>query len=108
MTLNVCRKSRRRSQRGAQVIEATLIAFPLFGLTFLLLDISWAIFQRATLQHAVREGVRYAITDRNDTGPCQDDSVKAVVKRNALGFLNASGPAATLHVHFIDPVSGAV
>ena len=83
-------RSRKSSQRGAEIIEVTLIAVPLFGLTFLLLDLSMAICLRSTFQHAVREGVRYAITGANDTGPCQDDSIKAVVKKNALGFLNSS------------------
>lgn len=99
---------RRAPQRGAQVVEASLILVPLFGITFLLLDLSMAIFVQSTFQHAVREGVRYAITGANDFGPCQDDSVKQVVKNNALGFLGSTAGAATIHVHFINPVTGAV
>ena len=101
-------RSRKSSQRGAEIIEVTLIAVPLFGLTFLLLDLSMAICLRSTFQHAVREGVRYAITGANDTGPCQDDSIKAVGKKNALGFLNSSAASAKIHVRFIDPVDGTV
>jgi len=100
--------SRRARTRGAQVIEVALIALPLFGMTFLLLDLSMAVFLRSTFQHAVREGARYAITGANDTGPCQDDSIKAVVKKSALGYLNPTSAAATLHVHFINPVDGSV
>ena len=102
------RASRRARQRGAEVLEAALIIVPLFGILFLTLDIAMVIFVRSTFQHAVREGVRYAITGANDTGPCQDDSIKAVVKKNALGFLNDPNAANKIHVHFQNAVSGAV
>ena len=101
-------RSRRSAQRGAQLVEVSLIAVMLFGLTFLILDLSMAIFLRSTFQHAVREGVRYAITGQNSPGPCQDDSIKNVVKSDALGFLTTTSGAATLHVHWINPVDGTV
>ena len=100
--------SRKSGQRGAEMIEVCLILVPLLGLTFLLLDLSMVIFLRSTFQHAVREGVRYAITGQNTTGPCQDDSIKTVVKANAIGFLNSAAATAQIHVHFIDPVDGSV
>src|SRR5262249_32220282 len=54
----------------------------------------------------VRTGVRYAITGQNTTGPCQDDSIKSVVKKNALGFLNNTPASSTIHVRWINPISG--
>jgi hypothetical protein len=75
-------------------------------LTFLMLDLSMVIFVRTTMQEAVREGVRYAITGRNTPGPGQDDSIKAIVKAHALGFLNSTTAAATIHVQFVNPNSG--
>lgn len=98
---------RRRSERGGETLETALIVLPLLGLTFLLVDISMAIFLRGTFQQAVREGVRYGITGANDVGPCQDDSVKAVVKKYSLGFLNGTA-ASTMHVHFMSPVTGGL
>jgi Flp pilus assembly protein TadG len=102
------RLTRRKNQRGNAVVEASFIAVPLFGLTFLLLDLTMAQFVKSTIQNAARQGVRYAITGANDVGPCQDDSIKAVVKSNAFGFLNSTSAAATIHVHWINPVTGAV
>lgn len=99
-------RSRRALQGGQEVIEASLILVPLFGLTFLLLDLCMAIFVQSTLQNAVRQGVRYAITGANNFGPCQDDSIKQVVKNNALGFLTPPAGAATIHVHWISPGGG--
>jgi hypothetical protein len=100
------RNSRRR---GAQMIEVALIVVPLFGLTFLSLDVSMVVFLRSTFQHAVREGVRYGITGYTpSSGTCQDDAIKAVVKKNAIGFLNNSPASSTIHVHFMSPVDGSV
>jgi Flp pilus assembly protein TadG len=97
---------KKSSCKGAEVIEVALIIVPLFGLVFLLLDLSMVIFLRSTFQHAVREGVRYGITGANDTGPCQDDSVKAIVKQRALGFLNSTSNTSKIHVRFSSPVTG--
>ncbi len=100
--------TRRSRQRGAEIIEVTYIVIPLFALTFLLLDLAMVVFLRSTFQHAVRTGVRYAITGQNGTGPCQDDSIKAIVQKNSLGFLNSTAASQTIHVHWIHPVTGAV
>ena len=98
---------RKARQKGAELLEASLIAVPLFGLTFLLVDLSMVIYLRSTFQQAVREGVRYAVTGQNTTGPCQDDSIKSVVKTNAGGWLTSSTAGATIHVHFMSPVDGS-
>lgn len=94
-------------QKGAELVEASLIAVPVLAVTFLLVDLSMVVYLRSTFQHAVREGVRYAVTGQNTSGPCQDDSIKTVVKSNAGGWLNATTPAATLHVRFLSPVDGS-
>jgi hypothetical protein len=99
---------RKHRQRGAELLETALILGPLLGITFLMLDLSMVICIRSTFQHAVREGVRYAITGQNTPGPCQDDSIKAFVKQNAIGFLNSTSASATMHVHWINPVDGSV
>jgi Flp pilus assembly protein TadG len=101
-------QTRNSRRRGAEIIEVTFIVVPLFAITFLLLDLAMAVFLRSTFQHAARQGARYAITGANDTGPCQDDSIKSVVKTSALGFLSQSPASATVHVHWINPVTGAV
>lgn len=98
---------RKARQKGAELLEAGLIAVPLFAITFLLLDLSMVIYLRSTFQQAVREGVRYAITGQNTTGPCQDDSIKSIVQTNASGWLNASPASAKIHVHFYSPVDGS-
>ncbi len=98
--------SRRIRERGSEPVEATLVIVPMLLITFLLLDLSMVIFLRTTMQEAVREGVRYAITGQNSPGPCQDDSIKSIVKTHALGFLKNSPASGTIHVQFVDSSTG--
>jgi Flp pilus assembly protein TadG len=83
-------------------VEAGLVLLPFFGLAFLAMDGAWAVFIKATLQHAVREGVRYAVTGQTQSGIGQIDSIKAVVKDSALGLLDTS-QAGKLFVRFLNP-----
>jgi Flp pilus assembly protein TadG len=86
---------KRKRRRGVEIIEFTLVLLPLLGFTFLLLDLGWVVYRRATLQFAVREGCRYAVTnqvrtdlkDANGNSYGMVDSVKAVVQSSAMGFL---------------------
>jgi len=103
----------RNAQRGVELIEFTLVLLPLLGFTFLLLDLGWAIYKRATLQFAVREGCRYAVTnqvqpltDANDNAYGMINSVKWVVQKRAMGLLGskATDPGyASIQVRFYNP-----
>jgi Flp pilus assembly protein TadG len=102
-------RSRMSGERGAEMVEVCLILTPLLLLTFLLLNLSMAIFLRSTFQQAVREGARYAITGQTTTPTtCQDTSIKTVVAQNAIGFLNTGQGAAAVHVRFRNPATGAI
>lgn len=92
----------RVQRRGAGIVELALILFPLMALFCAIVDISLAIFVRNTLQHAVREGVRYAVTSRVRTGMGHDDSIKAAVKDAAAGLLTGT-QASTIHVRYYVP-----
>jgi Flp pilus assembly protein TadG len=98
--------ARKSGERGSQVLEATLVFVPMLLMTYLMLDVSMVIFLRTTMQEAAREGARYAITGQNTTGPCQDDSIKTVVRAHAAGFLGSVAGAASVHVQFINPITG--
>lgn len=68
-------------------VESAMILAPLMALIFAFLDYGLAIFLQNTFQHAVREGVRYAVTYQVKAGMGHDASIKAVVSENAMGFL---------------------
>lgn len=93
----------RTGQRGSQVIELGLVLLPLCGFVFLILDVAWALFSKATLQNAVREGVRYAITSQTQTGLGQDASIKAVVQQNAMGLLSGTNGTSLVSVQYYLP-----
>src|SRR5271169_778686 len=90
-------RTRQKCRRGVELIEFTLVLLPMLAFIFLLLDLGWGIYKRATLQFAVREGCRYAVT--NQTQALKDangkaygiiDSVKWVVQQRAMGFLGST------------------
>jgi Flp pilus assembly protein TadG len=96
------------------MIEFTLTFLPMVAFILLLMDIGWAVFKRATLQFAVREGCRYAVTNQVQ-GALKDsgnkaygllDSVKWVVQSRALGFLGSKATDtgySLIQVRFYDP-----
>ena len=96
-------KKRTRAQRGSQTIEFGLVIVPLFAFMLLIMDISWAVFSKAALQHAVREGTRYAVTGQTMTGVGQDASIKSVVQQNAVGMLNGSSGASLIAIQYYTP-----
>lgn len=96
---------RRRKQKGNTFLEAALVLVPLLALIFAIVDYGLAIFVRSTLQHAVREGTRYAVTYRTMTGKGHDASIKAVVQRSAMGFLSGDEGTNRIFIRYYDPVT---
>jgi hypothetical protein len=99
---------RRKRQSGNQLVEVSLIFLPLLALLLALIDFSMALFLRATMQNAVREGVRYAVTYQTSGGLCQDASIKAVVKASAVGFLSDSSMDTKIKVRYYAPANLAL
>jgi Flp pilus assembly protein TadG len=98
-------------ERGSQVVEMAFVLLPLCAMVFLIMDMAWAFYVKATLQNAVREGVRYAITSQTMSGLGQDASIQAVVQTNAMGLLSGSAGAALINIQYylpntLTPVSG--
>jgi Flp pilus assembly protein TadG len=79
----------RRSRQGSLVIEGAFAILPMLALLFGILDIALAIFVRNTMEFAVRQGVRYAVTSQTMLGQGHDNSIKTVVDNNAMGLLRA-------------------
>jgi Flp pilus assembly protein TadG len=100
--LMAARPSDRR--RGSQFVEAGLMLLPFLALAFMTMDAGWALFVKATLQHAVREGVRYGVTGQVSGNNGQIASIEAVAVSQAMGLLSGS-QAGTLSVQFLDPIS---
>ena len=79
--------SRTHSRKGATIVEMSVILLPLLALGLATFDFALAITLQNTMQFAVRQGVRYAITSQTATGLNHDASVKAVVVTNSMGMI---------------------
>ncbi len=51
-----------RRRRGSETIEGALVTLIMFGLIFLIFDMSFSLYVTSTLQEAARDGVRFALT----------------------------------------------
>jgi Flp pilus assembly protein TadG len=92
-----------RRRRGNTLVEAGLIILPFMALVLGITEYSLALFVRTTMQHAVREGVRYAVTYQTMPSMCQDASIKEIVRRNAMGFLKPADVTNNVFVRYYLP-----
>ena len=77
---------------------------PLMALLLLTVDVAWSIFARATLQHAVREGVRFAVTGQVLQGSsCLGSSIQQIVSQNSFGFVPAQTASNYVTVSYYSP-----
>ena len=60
--------ARNRRRSGNALLESAFTILPTFALIFAFVDFGLLLFRWATLQNAVREGCRYAITFQTVTG----------------------------------------
>jgi Flp pilus assembly protein TadG len=100
------RRPRAFRSRGAEPLEFTLVLLPMLAMVTVLLDTSWAVYAKATLQRAVRIGVRTGITltaSQMATGACLTDTVKSAVQANSMGLLHGSSGLALIKVHYFQP-----
>lgn len=94
------RRAVRRRQHGATVVEMALV-LPAFLLLLIgVIELSLMFFVNLTMQHAVREGARYAITGASDADPSTASKQRylAVIERmkySAGSFYTAANPVIT-------------
>ena len=111
MTINtrcVARMPRRRRRCGVVMVETAMIILLYVSLIAAITDFGMAIFIKATFQHAVREGVRYAVTYQTMSGLGQDASIKSWVKTNSMGFLKGTAGDSYIYIRYYDPSTFAV
>ncbi len=83
------------------------------ALGFAMLDFPLSIFIQNTLEGAVREGVRYAITQPSGGTNGQDSVIKSYVESKSMGFLNdadiTSGKSSfSITYYSVDPNTGVL
>lgn len=101
----VVSERRRRKSKGNSMLEVVLTLVPTFALIFAFMDFGLMIFRWTTLQNAVREGCRYAITFQTVTGLGQDASVESVVTQYAFNIVTAADTPQHIFVKYYSPTT---
>jgi len=90
---------RRITSSGSQWVELAFVLLPFMALITAFFDVSFVLFSWSTIQNAVREGCRYAITFQTTppngaTWTCngtQDNCIENDVVANAMGLVTVAG-----------------
>ena len=94
---------RKRRSSGNVIVESVFTMLPTFAIILMFVDLSLMLFRRSTLQNAVREGCRYAVTFQTSGGLGQDASVQAIVQRYAMNFVTASDSPQHIFINYYAP-----
>jgi Flp pilus assembly protein TadG len=98
------RRSSRHVQRGASTVEFALIAPILFLLLCAALDLGLTMWVNLTMQYAVREGARYAVTGQDNLDPNTSDQQRYLaviqeIKNSSMGLYNMVSPSYTITIN---------
>jgi hypothetical protein len=91
---------RKRRSGGNAFVELSLTLLPTFAIITGFFDVSFALFNWVTIQNAVREGCRFAITMQTtmpDGSACPaaghlDSCTAQVVANNSMGMIPSNSP----------------
>jgi Flp pilus assembly protein TadG len=92
---------RQRRSSGNALVEWMFVLLPFLAFLSMFFDLAFALFSWTTIQNAVREGCRYAITYQTvgNTNNNQDASIKAVVQQFSMGLVPAS--SSMIHIDYL-------
>ncbi|MBN3767570.1 TadE family protein [Burkholderia sp. Ac-20365] len=99
------RRSRgRRRQWGVATVEFAFIAPVLFFLLCMVMDLGIALWVNLTMQYAVREGARYAVTGQTGLDPDQKNpqrylAVIEEIREQSMGLYSLVNPSYAITVN---------
>ncbi|RZT42926.1 TadE/TadG family type IV pilus assembly protein [Cupriavidus agavae] len=100
-----------RRHRGASAVEFALVAPIFFLLLFSIVDFGAMMWANLTMQHAVREAARYAVTGQKGLDPNQSPqryrAVLEKLEQSSLGVFNMSNAQVSTWVNGSSQPSGA-
>jgi len=97
--------ARKRNSNGNVILESVFTLLPTFAFIFAFTDFGLMMFRWSTLQNALREGTRYAVTFRTAAGLGQDASIAAVVQQYSLGFVKTTDTPQHIFVNYYAPTA---
>jgi Flp pilus assembly protein TadG len=93
---------RRRRTTGNAMLESVFTLLPLIAVLTFFFDMTFAVFSWSTIQNAVREGCRYAITFQTSGSLGQNASIEQVVEQYAMGLITSNN-ASLMQVNYFSP-----
>ncbi|MDD2933204.1 MAG: TadE/TadG family type IV pilus assembly protein [Methylotenera sp.] len=87
-------------EKGAALVEFALVAVIFFTVLFSIIEFGYLFWGNLSMQHAVREGSRFAVVtgfDPTQPDPIQDrcDRVKNYTRDSSMGFYSKVSPVVT-------------
>lgn len=74
-----------KEEKGQSVVELALV-FPIFALVFFaIVEFSHLFYTKLTLQHALREAGRYAVTGQTGAETIRPDAIQEVFCKSLIG-----------------------
>jgi len=99
----VISRHRRRVSGGNALVENVFTLLPTLAMIFMMSDMGIALFRWSTLQNAVREGSRYAVTfdhTVNGVSVGQDAAIKAKVAEYAMNMVTTTDNPVHIFVNY--------
>lgn len=103
------RKMKKGREDGATVVEFALLAPLFFFLLFIIIELGILFWVNLTMQYAVREGARYAITGQSNLDPAAANQQRYLaiiqkIKDSSMGLYTRVNP--TIVVNGVSQVPG--
>src|SRR5450631_3422069 len=99
-------EKRRRKSGGNALVESAVTMVPLFAIILAFFNFGFAIYKWTTLQNAVREGCRYAITFQAPSGH-QDTDIGLKVQQFSMGLVDPTltGTNQQVFINYFNPAN---
>lgn len=97
------KRGRRDPLRGQSMVEFALCFLLFLSVMIGFGQLASAVWIKTTLRHAVREGVRYAVTGSTRPGLGHDASIREIVRENAAGLISAAEAPSMITIEYYDP-----
>lgn len=103
------RKLAGKKERGASAVEFAIVAPVLFFLLIAIVEVCGLFWVNLTMQYAVREGARYAVTGRTDLDPSPTNdqryrAVVAAIRNHSMGLFDRVEPKIN-NIRYGDPAA---
>jgi Flp pilus assembly protein TadG len=85
------------------MVEMALVLVPFLAILCGFFDLCMVTMRWTTLQNAVREGCRYAVTFQRTSGLGQDASVRTMVQQYSMGLVSATANPPIITVEYYSP-----